>query len=408
MASQLPPMPGIPTPTAIQNLQAQQRRVVGAGAPPGQSPGQSYVPLTAPTSPVAVPPVAISPRLNTASVAMTPSQGISPPGVMPYPVAPTMQWVAVPRQPQVQTIQVPVAVPVPVQTPVASAAALPATAPESPAAAAAATSAQTPAATPSPEAAASSVTWAEAAAETAQASPAQPQAPPTHAEETGKKVTELLEKNPELDAKIQNLEQKFDLETLIEDPNSVANDILVKLNSSRRFRMIKPFLKRMGNFVIKLLPEEMKQPAQTGLNWLTGPVPQTRAAGQKTATGPRGLDTVDEQPSGLESVPSDPATAMADDVFAPAEPTTDTATTSQSSHKHPHEDAGAPEAATSEADPLQDLLSQMPSEEPPLAEESGGGGGRLKNMLSRRGGKSPKDSEVPASAMGDLESAMSL
>lgn len=112
------------------------------------------------------------------------------------------------------------------------------------------------------------------AAQAAPTTPVEPEAPKSFAEETGEKVgkmvTQLIENNPQLEDKLQNLQ----LDNILEDPNSFASKIRDGLQGSRLFRTLLRFDKR----IVSALPAEYEPTAREIMTWLKGSSPSPSSA----------------------------------------------------------------------------------------------------------------------------------
>ncbi len=89
--------------------------------------------------------------------------------------------------------------------------------------------------------------------------------PQTYPEEVGQKVgqlvTDVLEKNPEWQAKLQEM----NLETMLQDPDSSLARIRDSVQQSRLFKL---FPKRFDKRIAGMFPAEMEPTVQQVLTWL--------------------------------------------------------------------------------------------------------------------------------------------
>jgi hypothetical protein len=102
----------------------------------------------------------------------------------------------------------------------------------------------------------------------------EPSVPQTFAEEVGQKVgqfvTDVIEQNPQWEAKIRNI----DIDRFLQDPNSALSRVKDAYQNSRALKF---FTNRFSDQVVKALPNEWEPVAQQALEWLKQPAAKTAA-----------------------------------------------------------------------------------------------------------------------------------
>lgn len=106
-----------------------------------------------------------------------------------------------------------------------------------------------------------------------EAGKAPPPKPLTREEEIGKKVgesvTRFLEKNPEFTDRLE----RANLDAMLENPDSILNDIKRQFHQSPLFKLFRPFIKRFGKLIAGMFPADVEPAAKQFIEWLfTKPV----------------------------------------------------------------------------------------------------------------------------------------
>ncbi len=105
--------------------------------------------------------------------------------------------------------------------------------------------------------------------------------PKTYAQETGERVgdsvAQFLEANPEWEQRLQDM----NVDNLLSDPNSLANEFRANLQQTRLYRMARPALRRFGKVIVGAFPQQQEAEAQQVLDWLLEKAPEEAVARAK-------------------------------------------------------------------------------------------------------------------------------